>query len=89
HMLHVLKNTALGDIYEKDPFPIMGREEYIDLVVKQLRLLPPEIVIERLTGDPLKDDLLAPSWVLNKTTILNDIDKKMRALDVYQGDLYE
>ena len=89
HMLHVLKNTALGDIYEREPFPIMSREEYIDLVVKQLRLLPPETVIERLTGDPLKDDLLAPSWVLNKTTILNDIDKKMRALDVYQGDLYE
>ena len=89
HMLHVLKDTALGDLYEQEPFPILSRDEYISLVVEQLRLLSPEIVIERLTGDPLPEDLIAPSWVLNKTTILNDIDKLMRKLDVYQGDLYE
>ena len=89
HMLHVLKDTALGDLYEQKPFELLSREDYISLVVDQLRLLPPEAVIERLTGDPVKEDLLAPSWVLNKTTILNDIDKRMRALDVYQGDLYE
>ena len=89
HMLHVLRDTALGRQYEKEPFDILSREEYIDLVVEELRHLPPEIIIERLTGDPVKEDLLAPSWVLNKTTILNDIDKKMRLLDVYQGDLFE
>ena len=89
HMLHVLKGTALGEIYQAHPFEIISREEYIELVVDQLRHLPPEIVIERLTGDPVKEDLLAPSWVLNKTTILNDIDKLMRKMDVMQGDLYE
>ncbi|MBQ1507976.1 MAG: TIGR01212 family radical SAM protein [Erysipelotrichaceae bacterium] len=89
HMLHVLKDTALGDIYEHHPFPILSRDDYISLVVEQLRLLPPKIVIERLTGDPVREDLLAPSWVLNKTTILNDIDKLMRKKNVCQGDLYE
>ena len=88
HMLHVIKNTTLGNIYEKEPFELLKREEYIELVVKQLELLKPEVIIERLTGDPIKENLLAPNWILNKTTILNDIDKLMRKLDTYQGIKY-
>ena len=89
HMLHIIKNTKLAKIYEDNPFEILSRDKYIELVVKQLELLKPEVVIQRLTGDPIKDDLLAPEWVLNKTTILNDIDKLMRKLDTYQGAKYE
>ena len=89
HMLHVIKNTKLGSIYENKPFEIISRDEYIELVVKQLELIRPEVVIQRLTGDPIKENLLAPQWVLNKTTILNDIDKLMRKLDTYQGAHYE
>lgn len=89
HMLHIIKGTIMAKQYEANPFPILTREEYIKTVVDQLRLLPPEIVIERLTGDPIKDDLIEPNWLLNKTTILNDIDKLMAKLDVYQGDLYK
>ena len=89
HMLHVLKNTKLGDMYLEKPFELISREEYIELVVKQLELLKPEIVVQRLTGDPIKKDLLCPDWLLNKTTILNDIDKLMRKLDTYQGAKYE
>ncbi|MDO4198792.1 MAG: TIGR01212 family radical SAM protein [Erysipelotrichaceae bacterium] len=88
HMLHIIKGTKLAEFYKDRPFNIISREEYIELVVEQLRYLKPEIVIQRLTGDPLKEDLIAPEWVLNKTTILNDIDKLMRKKDVYQGDLY-
>lgn len=88
HMLHVIKNTTLGNIYEKEPFELLKRDEYIELVVKQLELLKPEVIIERLTGDPIKENLLAPNWILNKTTILNDIDKLMRKLDTYQGIKY-
>ena len=74
---------------KRSHFSILSREEYIELVVKQLELLKPEIIIERLTGDPIKDELIEPSWVLNKTTILNDIDKLMAKLDTYQGKYYE
>lgn len=88
HMLHIIKNTTLADIYEKQPFEILTRDDYIDLVVKQLELLKPEVVVERLTGDPIKENLIAPDWILNKTTILNDIDKLMRKLDTYQGSKY-
>ena len=89
HMLHLLKGTVMAKEYEESPFKIMTREEYIETVVEQLRLLKPEVIIERLTGDPIKDELIAPDWVLNKTTILNDIDKLMVKLDCYQGDRYE
>lgn len=89
HMLHIIKNTKLSSIYNETPFNILSREEYIELVVKQLELLRPEVVVQRLTGDPIKDDLIAPTWTLNKTTILNDIDKLMRKLDTYQGNKYE
>ena len=88
HMLHIIKNTTLANIYEKQPFELLGRDDYIDLVVKQLELLKPEVIIERLTGDPIKENLIAPDWILNKTTILNDIDKLMRKLDTYQGSKY-
>ena len=89
HMLHIIKNTKLHEIYKQNPFPILSRDKYIEIVVKQLELLKPEIVIERLTGDPVKEDLVEPTWLLNKTTILNDIDKLMVKLDTYQGSKYE
>lgn len=89
HMLHIIKDTVLADMYEKNHYELLNREEYIELVVKQLELLRPEVVIQRLTGDPIKDELIEPKWLLNKTTILNDIDKLMRKLDTYQGKYYE
>lgn len=89
HMLHIIKDTVLANMYEKNRYELLSREEYIELVVKQLELLRPEVVIQRLTGDPIKDELIEPKWLLNKTTILNDIDKLMRKLDTYQGKYYE
>ena len=89
HMLHIISKTTMAFEYSQKPFRILQREEYIKTVVDQLRLLKPEIIIERLTGDPIKEDLIAPNWILNKTTILNDIDKYMALHDIYQGDQYE
>ena len=88
-MLHIIKDTALANMNELKPFDLISREEYLDLVVKQLEQLRPEVVIQRLTGDPVKEELVTPDWLLNKTTILNDIDKLMRKLDTYQGAQYE
>lgn len=89
HMLHVIKNTQLANMYKESPFELISRDEYIELVVKQLEMIRPEVVVQRLTGDPIKEDLIVPDWLLNKTTILNDIDKLMRKLDTYQGSKYE
>ncbi len=89
HMLFVVKNTNLHKMYENNEFTMLSRQEYIDIVVEQLRYLNPEIVIERLTGDGKIDDLIAPLWSIKKVTILNDIDKQMKENNYYQGDLYQ
>ena len=88
HMLSILKNTELAKLYEKEKFKILTREEYIDIVVEQLEHLREDIVINRLTGDPMVSDLIEPKWITNKTTILNDIDKLMKQKDTYQGKEY-
>lgn len=85
HMLHILKNTPLEKMYQKEKFPILTKEEYIDIVCEQLALLNPKIVIHRITGDPTKEDLIEPNWLLKKFCVLNDIDKEMKKRDYYQG----
>lgn len=85
HMLHVIKNTILEHLYEKEKFHILSKDEYVDIVVSQLELLREEIVIHRITGDPVKDELIEPSWLLKKFCVLNDIDKEMSKRDTYQG----
>lgn len=89
HMLFVVKNTKLQQMYENHEFEMLTRQEYIDIVVEQLRYINPEIILERLTGDGKIDDLIAPMWSIKKVTILNDIDKQMKERDIYQGDLYK
>jgi len=85
HMLHILKNTKLADIYEKQNFHVLTKDEYIDIVVNQLELLNPNIVIHRITGDPKKEDLIEPDWLIKKFIVLNDIDKELKRRDTYQG----
>ncbi len=87
HMLNVLSDSALGQRYLKEPFAMMDFETYLHLVIQQLRHIPPEIVIFRLSADSKEDTLLAPQWVRKKIALLNEIDKTMAKLDVVQGDL--
>lgn len=86
HMLNVLKNTVLGQHYVQEPFELMDQNEYENLVIHQLQLLPADIVIMRLTGDGEAGEVLAPQWITNKTSVLNGIDKKMARWDIHQGD---
>ncbi len=89
HMLHVLKDTILSKIYEKEGFHILDKDEYIDIVINQLEYLDKDIVIERITGDPIKDELITPKWLLKKFVLLNDIDKEMLKRNTYQGKKVE
>lgn len=86
HMLSILKDTPLEKLYQSKQFPILTKEEYIDIVVSQLELLRPEIVIHRITGDPKLDDLVEPNWLTKKFCVLNDIDKEMVKRNTYQGN---
>ena len=87
HMLHVMKETPLGEIYEKNPFPLLTLEEYVKVVATQLQYLNDNIVIHRITGDAPKELLIEPVWTLKKFVVMNEIDKYMRKNNIYQGDL--
>ena len=89
HMLHVLKGTKLYDLYEKEHFHILTKEEYVDIVCEQLEYLREDIVINRITGDPDVEDLVEPNWLVKKFGVLNEIDKEMVKRDIYQGDKYK
>ena len=76
----------LEKLYEEEKFHVLTKEEYIDIVCEQLTYLRPEIVINRITGDPKKEDLIEPNWLIKKFCVLNDIDKEMKKRDIYQGE---
>jgi len=86
HMLHIDKTTKLAKQYLSEPFSLFSMDQYTDIAIEQLKQLRQEIVIHRLTGDGIKQQLLAPMWTLNKTAVLNMIDKKMQERNIYQGD---
>ena len=86
HMLHILKDTPLEIMYKNHPFKVLTKDEYVNITVKQLTYLRKEIVIHRITGDPKKEDLIEPTWLLKKFEVLNEIDKKMVKDNIYQGD---
>ena len=83
-MLHILKDTALEKLYEKEKFHILTRDEYVDIVCDQLEILKEDIVINRITGDPKIDDLVEPFWLTKKFCVLNEIDKEMKKRNTYQ-----
>lgn len=85
HMLFILKNTVLNNLYQKEKFHLLTKDEYIDIVCEQLELLNPKIVIHRITGDPTIEDLVEPKWLIKKTILLNDIDKELVRRNTYQG----
>lgn len=73
---------------EKGNVSLMSREEYVDVIVRQLEVIPPETIIQRLTGDGARDSLVGPMWSLKKFEVLNAIDKELEIRDTYQGQKY-
>ena len=86
HMLSIVKDTKLNIIYKEKPFHILTKEEYVDIVCEQLEYLREDIVINRITGDPKREDLVEPDWLVKKFCVMNDIDKEMKKRNIYQGD---
>lgn len=84
-MLHVLKNTAMGNEYLRQPFPVFELEEYVDLLICCLENLREDIVVHRITGDGPKDLLIAPRWSLHKRQVLNAVAHEMKIRNTRQG----
>lgn len=85
HMLHVCKNTPLAITYQNKPFNLLTEQQYVELVAKQITYLSKDMIIERLTGDSIKEVLIAPDWTIKKVNVINDIDKQMLKNNYYQS----
>jgi radical SAM protein (TIGR01212 family) len=85
HMLFITKGTEIEKLYESEKFQILTEEEYVNIVCDQLELLNEKIVIHRITGDPDRDLVIEPKWLLKKFCVLNEIDKEMQRRNSYQG----
>ncbi len=88
HMLHLMQKTRMGHDYLKNPWHLLSLEEYVDITVTQIAWLRKDIIIHRLTGDAPSHMLIAPHWTKKKFVVTNEIDKKMRSLNLYQGDYH-
>ncbi len=85
HALLALRGTVIGDLYEKGEITVFSRYDYVRIVCDILEILPPEMVIQRLTADGYRDIFLGPKWAVNKMEVLNAIDKELDRRNTYQG----
>ncbi|MEE1279821.1 MAG: TIGR01212 family radical SAM protein [Oscillospiraceae bacterium] len=88
-LLYVLRGTRLCEMYNNGEFQTLEPEEYYELVGKALELLPPDMVICRLTGDGAKRDLVSPLWSADKKRVLNDLNRYLEENDIIQGRKYQ
>ena len=89
HMLHILQGTQMALQFFNEKFSLLSIEDYVDIVIRQLEVLPPDLIIERLTGDGMANDLIEPQWTIKKTIVLNEIDKEMVRRNTWQGKYYK
>ena len=85
HLLHIVRGTRYAKLYELGEIETLSKEDYIDIVCRQLEYLPQTTVVERITGDGGRETLIAPLWSLDKISVLGGIDKEMALRETYQG----
>jgi len=89
HLLHLLKGTPMVKQYEKGMLRFLERDEYIKLVADQLEILPPNMVVHRITGDGPIELMIGPMWSVNKWEVLNGIDAELERRNSWQGKYYQ
>jgi len=87
HLLHLMKGTELERMYSHRQFEFLEKDEYVELVIDILEMMPPGVTIHRLTGDSPRDLLIGPLWSLNKWEVLNRIDARLIERNSWQGKL--
>ncbi|MGT9535645.1 TIGR01212 family radical SAM protein [Enterococcus faecalis] len=85
HLLHLMTNTKMMRDYNEGRLQLMSKEAYVSVICDQLEMIPPEIVIHRLTGDAPFETIIGPMWSLKKWEVLNAIDAEMKRRNSYQG----
>lgn len=89
HLLHIMRGTVMEKELQRGEIVPMTYEAYVETVCRQLRHFPAECVIERLTGDGSRENLIAPKWSVDKIRVLGGIDRFMAENNFYQGDLFK
>lgn len=89
HLLHLMKGTRMVEQYEKGELELLSQEDYIDLICKSISIIPPNMVVHRLTGDAPREALIGPIWSLKKWEVLNAIDKALVDNDIWQGKEFD
>ncbi len=89
HPLYVVRGTELAQLYEKGEYEPLSQEDARKAIMAVLRVLPPDVVVHRLTSDPHPEELVAPSWMLDRRKVRNDLLKDMDAVGFRQGALFD
>ncbi|MCX7821998.1 MAG: TIGR01212 family radical SAM protein [Syntrophobacterales bacterium] len=89
HLLYVVRGTVLERWYAEGKYHCLSREDYVRIVSRFLALLPPHVIIQRLTGDPHREELVAPIWALEKQETLQAITSYMASHGIIQGSLFQ
>ena len=89
HLLYVIRGSGLARLHQAGEYQCLTEEEYIQRVVDFLELLPPEMVIHRLTGDPHPEELVAPAWCLDKSRVVKGIREEFARRGSRQGSRWQ
>jgi radical SAM protein (TIGR01212 family) len=85
HQLQVIEGTPLAENYRREPFPVLGYEEFLDFLAEFIERLSPGIVLQRLFATAPDDILIAPRWGRSRHRILRDVERRLRERDTWQG----
>ena len=88
HLLYVIKGTRLEKLYRQGSYKCLEQQQYVDLVCDFLERIPGDMVIQRLTGDPHPEELVAPKWSIKKAQTLSMIKETLERRDSWQGKFY-
>ena len=88
HNLYAVKNTVLADLVAEGRVVLPDREQYARYVADFLEVLPPDCVIDRLSGDAPPEYLVAPEWCLDKSAVRAAIDQELQRRDSWQGKCF-
>ena len=86
HVLNVIENTKIAKMYLNNEFNVISEEDFIDIASSQLAILDDKVIIHRLGADSASEDLIAPSWVRKKMSIVDKIDTHMKENEIFQGE---
>jgi radical SAM protein (TIGR01212 family) len=85
HNLYVCESSGLAALWRRGEYRPLEREEYVEWLTDGLARLRPELVAQRLAGDPAPGELLAPAWAADKHGLRAAIEARLEREDLWQG----